>query len=145
VECSPHALGRSLTFPGQNYSSASACNVQRFFYDEISGERVILAERLCTIVGPCVRRINSLDRWFTFVSFIFGGEAGARLLEDLGATTSGDTLLKHIRSLNLDGIATLRVLSVDAPSPSSTGAATAPYRWTSSVTGWWTSCRTAAA
>jgi transposase len=47
------------------------------------------------------------------VSFALRGEAGAGLLRDLGVTVSGDTLLKHIRSLDLVETATPRILSVD--------------------------------
>ena len=41
------------------------------------------------------------------------GEAGSRLLKDLGVVVSGDTLLNHIRSLRLEDRGTPRVLSVD--------------------------------
>ncbi len=51
--------------------------------------------------------------WFTHVSFALGGEAGARLLKDLGVVVSGDTLLNHIRSMRLPSHETPRILSVD--------------------------------
>jgi transposase len=54
-----------------------------------------------------------LDEWFTHVSFALGGEAGSRLLKDLGVVVSGDTLLNHIRSTRPSGFETPRVLSMD--------------------------------
>jgi hypothetical protein len=54
-----------------------------------------------------------LDELFAHVSFALGGEAGARLLLELGVTTSGDTLLRHIRSCDFQDAATPRVLGVD--------------------------------
>jgi len=59
------------------------------------------------------RRTERLDGWFRHVSFALGGEAGSCLLKDLGVVVSGDTLLNHIRSLQLGDHETPRVLSVD--------------------------------
>jgi transposase len=65
-------------------------------------------------VAACYgRRTERLDEWFTHVSFALGGEAGSRLLKDLGVVVSGDTLLNHIRSMRLPNRGTPRVLSVD--------------------------------
>jgi transposase len=75
--------------------------VCRFFCDEPSCERAIFAERLPGVVAHYARRTSRLDGLFTHISFALGGEAGARLLNELGVTISGDTLLGHIRSLNL--------------------------------------------
>jgi transposase len=47
------------------------------------------------------------------VSFALGGEAGARLLEELGVKVSGDTLLKHIRCFTFEEATTPKILSVD--------------------------------
>jgi transposase len=59
------------------------------------------------------RRTERLESWFTHISFALGGEAGSRLLKDLGVVVSGDTLLSHIRSMRLSSHETPRVLSVD--------------------------------
>ena len=89
-------------------------HVRRFFCEEPSCERAIFAERLHGVVSHYARRTNRLDEWFTHVSFALGGEAGARLLHELlGVAVCGETLLKHIRSLHLEGGSTPRVLSVD--------------------------------
>jgi hypothetical protein len=74
--------------------------------------RAIFAERLPGLAAHYARRTERLDGWFRHVSFALGGEAGSRLLRDLGVV-SGDTLLNHIRSLQLEDHETPRVLSVD--------------------------------
>ncbi len=87
--------------------------VRRFFCDEGTCDRAIFAQRLSGVVAHYARRTERLDGWFTHVSFALGGEAGSRLLKDLGVVVSGDTLLNHIRSSRLMSPKTPRVLSVD--------------------------------
>jgi Transposase len=87
--------------------------VRRFFCNEAACDRAIFAERLPGIAAHYARRTERLDGWFTHVSFALGGEAGSRLLKDLGVVVSGDTLLHHIRSLRFGDHETPRVLSVD--------------------------------
>jgi|SRR5829696_43991 len=82
--------------------------IRQFFCDNRSCERSIFAERLPRVIVCYARRIEGLDGRFTPVSFTRREEAGARLLEELGAKVSGDTLLKSIRSLHLEGAATPR-------------------------------------
>ncbi len=88
-------------------------HVRRFFCDEASCQRKIFAERLSGVVAHYARRTERLEELFTHVSFALGGEPGARLLSELGVRVSGDTLLEHIRSLNLGEARTPRILSVD--------------------------------
>jgi len=99
--------------PWQGIPVRVRLRVRRFFCEEPSCERAIFAERLHGVVSHYARRTNRLDEWFTHVSFALGGEAGARLLHELGVTVCGETLLKRIRSLHLGGGSTPRVLSVD--------------------------------
>ena len=87
--------------------------VRKFFCDERSCARAIFAERLPGLAAHYGRRTERLDVWFRHVSFALGGEAGSRLLRDLGVVVSGDTLLNHIRSLQLGDHETPKVLSVD--------------------------------
>lgn len=47
------------------------------------------------------------------MSFALGGEAGARLLHQLGLATSPDTLVREIRRTPLDVLPTPTVVSVD--------------------------------
>jgi hypothetical protein len=78
-----------------------------------SCQRTIFAERLPGIVAHYSRRTERLESWFTYVSFARGGEAGSRLLNDLGVVISGDTLLNYIRSIWLGNREAPRALSVD--------------------------------
>jgi transposase len=72
---------------------------RRFFRDRLTCERRIFTERLPEVVAPYAHRTRRLDAWFTLVGFALGGEAGARFLRELGATSSPDTLLRHVRAV----------------------------------------------
>jgi len=87
--------------------------VRRFFCEQANCHRAIFTERLPGLAAHDARRTERLDGWFTHVSFALGGEAGSRFLKDLGIVVSGDTLLNHIRSTQLQDHETPRVLSVD--------------------------------
>src|SRR3712207_2696376 len=105
---------RSLAdLPWQQIPVTLRLHVRRFFCDDSSCQRAIFAERLPGVVAHYARRTERLEGLFTYVSFTLGGEAGARLLGELGVTVSGDTLLGHIRSLHLEDPTTPRILSVD--------------------------------
>ena len=99
--------------PWQGIPVTVHLHVRRFFCDEANCKRSIFAERLTGVAAHYGRRTERLDDWFTHISFALGGEAGARLLKDLGVVVSGDTLLHHIRSLHLRDHKTPRILSVD--------------------------------
>ena len=99
--------------PWQGILVSVRLHVRRFFCNKTSCERAIFAERLPGVVAHYARRTERLDGLFTHVSFALGGEAGARLLRELGVVVSGDTLLAHIRSLEFGEARTPRILSVD--------------------------------
>src|SRR5215218_1870571 len=99
--------------PWQGIPVSVSLRVRRFFCDEGTCHRAIFAERLPGVAACYGRRTKRLDEWFTHVSFALGGEAGSRLLKDLGVVVCGDTLLNHIRSSRPSGFETPRVLSVD--------------------------------
>jgi transposase len=99
--------------PWQGIPVTLHLHVRRFFCEEVNCHRAIFAERLSDVVRHYARRTERLDEWFTHVSFALGGEAGSRLLRDLGVVVSGETLLNHIRSTHLQDHETPRVLSVD--------------------------------
>jgi transposase len=99
--------------PWQGIPVTMHLRVRRFFCDQKACNRMIFAERLPGVTAHYARRTERLDGWFTHVSFALGGEAGSRLLKDLGVVVSADTLLNHIRSSRLRAHRTPRVLSVD--------------------------------
>jgi transposase len=99
--------------PWQGVPVTVRLRVGRFFCDQKTCNRVNFAERLPGLAAHYARRTERLDGWFTHVSFALGGEAGSRLLNDLGVTVSADTLLNYMRSSRLRAHRTPRVLSVD--------------------------------
>lgn len=99
--------------PWQGIPVTVRLRVRRFFCDHKACDRAILAERLPGVAKRYGRRTERLECWFTHVSFALGGEAGSRLLMDLGVVVSGDTLLNHVRSMRLPNRETPRLLSVD--------------------------------
>src|SRR5215211_2917389 len=99
--------------PWQGIPVAVRLRVRRFFCHQKACNRAIFAEPLPGVAARYARRTERLDGWFTHVSFALGGEAGSRLLKDLGIVVSGDTLLNHIRSSRLRAHRTPKVLSVD--------------------------------
>ena len=99
--------------PWQGVPVTVRLRVRRFFCDHRACNRAIFAERLPGLAAHYGRRTERLESWFTHISFALGGEAGSRLLKDLGVVVSGDTLLSHIRSMRLSSHETPRVLSVD--------------------------------
>ena len=99
--------------PWQGVPVTVHLRVRRFFCDEGTCHRAIFAERLSGVAAHYARRTERLHEWFTHVSFALGGEAGSRLLRDLGVVVSGETLLNQIRSMRLPNRKTPRVLSVD--------------------------------
>ena len=99
--------------PWQGIPVAVRLRVRRFFCDQKGCNRAIFAEPLPGVAVRYGRRTERLDDWFTHISFALGGEAGSRLLKDLGIVVSGDTLLNHIRSSRLRAHRTPKVLSVD--------------------------------
>jgi transposase len=99
--------------PWQGIPVTIRVRVRRFFCEEANCHRAIFAERLPDLAAHYARRTERLDGWFTHVFFALGGEAGSRLLKDLGIVVSGGTLLNHIRSTHLQDHETPTVLSVD--------------------------------
>jgi transposase len=99
--------------PWQGVPVTVRLRLRRFFCEQKTCNRVIFAERLPGLAAHYARRTERLDGWFTHVSFALGGEAGSRLLKDLGVMVCADTLLNHIRSTHLQDHETPRVLSVD--------------------------------
>ena len=99
--------------PWQGIPVTVLLHVRRFFCAHKACSRTIFAERLPGVAAHYARRTERLEGWFRHVSFALGGEAGSRLLKDLGVVVSGDTLLNHIRSLQLGDHETPRVLRVD--------------------------------
>lgn len=88
-------------------------HVRRFFCCNQQCARLIFTERLPTVVAPYARRTTRRTDLFTLIGFALGGEAGKRLVADMGLVTSPDTLLRLIRAQPEGQVPTPRVLGVD--------------------------------
>lgn len=87
--------------------------VRRFCCDNPTCQRRTFAERMPSLIASYARRTNHLLTAQRQVAFDLGGEAGARMLLNLGMPTSADTLLRLIRTAQEPETQTPRVLSVD--------------------------------
>jgi transposase len=88
-------------------------HVRRFFCDTATCARRIFTERLPDVVAPYAHRTRRLGTWFTLVGFALGGEPGARLLRELGATSSPDSLLRQIRAVPCASPSPSAAVSID--------------------------------
>ncbi|MDQ3835212.1 MAG: transposase family protein, partial [Actinomycetota bacterium] len=79
--------------PWQGVPVTVRLRVRRFFCDQRTCNRAIFAERLPGVAAHYARRTERLESWVTHISFALGGEAGSRLLKDLGVVVCGATLL----------------------------------------------------
>lgn len=71
--------------------------MRRFFCDNPKCGCRTFTEQISTTVAPHARRTQRLADTHRAVAFALGGEAGARLTQDLSIPISADTLLRAIR------------------------------------------------
>ncbi len=88
-------------------------HVRRFRCPQPRCPRVLFAERFGSLAPPYARRTTRLTQLITRVGMALGGEAGARLLPDLGAAASADTVLRSVQRAPRPAFAPVRVLGVD--------------------------------
>ncbi len=99
--------------PWQGLAVTLLLATRRFFCDERSCSRRIFAEPFPGLAPARGRRSVRLTLLFRAVGLVLGGEPGARLVTELGLTTSPDTLLRLVRSLSAPATTPVRVLGVD--------------------------------
>jgi transposase len=87
--------------------------VRRFRCRAAGCIRSIFCERLRAVLAPHARTTGRLTEAHTAIGFALGGEPGRRLAERLAVPTSGDTLLRRVKSSPLPAHTTPRVLGVD--------------------------------
>jgi transposase len=73
-------------------------HVRRFFCPNPDCQRKIFTERVPSVVAPYTRRTVRLQDFFTLIGFALSGEAGKRLIDQMGLISSPDTLLRLIRT-----------------------------------------------
>jgi transposase len=87
--------------------------VRRFYCCNPACPRQTFAEPLPELLSPRARRTQRLATAQGRVGVACGGEAGARLLQQLAMPTSADTLLRLVRGLPLPTAEAPRVVGVD--------------------------------
>nr|WP_223269979.1 ISL3 family transposase [Nostoc sp. 'Peltigera membranacea cyanobiont' 213] len=105
---------RKLTdLPWADYSITLQLRVRKFFCINTLCKRRIFTERLTSVTAPWARRTLRLGQRLSAIGLSLGGAAGIRLSEQLGVTTSRNTLLNLVRSIPLPPIVTPHTLGVD--------------------------------
>lgn len=99
--------------PWQGVAVRLALHARRFRCDEPTCARRIFAERFPGLVAVGARRSTRLSTLYLAIGLALGGEAGARLVTDLGLRISPDTLLRLTTAAPLTAAPTPRVLGVD--------------------------------
>jgi len=99
--------------PWQGLAVRVELHFRRYYCDTPACERHTFTEPLPTVVAPYARRSRRLATLVEAVACALGGEAGARLLAELGLPASPDTLLRLIQTAPLPVRVTPRVLGVD--------------------------------
>lgn len=106
-------LRRVADLPWVGWSVQLRLCTRRFFCDNQACHRAIFTERFPTVVRPYGRKTKRLVDLLTSMAFALGGEAGKRLSQQVGVTTSGDALLRQIHITASPQSPTPRVLGVD--------------------------------
>lgn len=87
--------------------------VRRYRCRNPACSKVTFAERFPSLLNPNAQRTTRARHAQASVAIALGGEPGARLLDQLHATVSADTLLRSVRAHPLPQIGTPSVLGVD--------------------------------
>jgi transposase len=74
-------------------------HARKFFCDNPECHRCIFAEQLPGLVARRGRNSTQLDETLVDIGLECGGEPGQRLASELGIGTSGDTILRRLRSI----------------------------------------------
>ena len=88
-------------------------HTRRFFCLNTLCTQHIFCERLPSIVARYARRTARLNDALTFIGFIIGGTAGARIARELGMSASPNNLIRRIRQAAMPQAPTPRVLGID--------------------------------
>jgi transposase len=83
--------------PGQDFPVVIRLTVRRFRCATAGCPTTIFCERVPQLLGAYARTTARLADAHRLIGFALGGEAGARLAEDLAMPTSPDTLLRRVK------------------------------------------------
>jgi transposase len=99
--------------PWGAYGVRVQLRVRKFFCDHPACPRQIFTERLPTVAAPWARRTLRLAQRLLAYGLALGGEAGARLVAQLGLRTSPDTLLRLVQAAPAPTAPAPEVIGVD--------------------------------
>ena len=99
--------------PWQGVSVKLELHTRRFRCNDALCPRRIFCERLPQVVATYARKTVRLNDALRLISFLIGGEAGARAAIRLGMSVSPDTLIRRVRQTATPMMPTPRVLGVD--------------------------------
>jgi len=110
-----HSRSRRLLsdLPAGGRQVRLSLQIRRFFCQNPTCPRRTFTEQLPRLAAPHAQKTVRLKQALCQIGFALGGEAGARLVRDLGMPCSPDTLLRLVRQQPLPKRPTPRVLSVD--------------------------------
>jgi len=99
--------------PWQGLPVQLCLTTRRFFCEQAACPQQLFAERFPGLAAPRGRRSARLQTLVTAIGVALGGEAGARLVTELGLLLSPDTLLRSVRALPELTLAPPRVVGID--------------------------------
>lgn len=108
-----HYMRRIQDLPFGKTTVTYVIMARKFVCQTQSCKRSIFCERLSGLAAPHARTTETLSESHQSIGFALGGEAGARLAEQLGMPTSPDTLLRRIRSAVLEPLPAPRFVGID--------------------------------
>jgi transposase len=92
---------------------AYVITARKFVCQNQTCPRSIFCERVPGLAAPHARTTETLSQSHQSIGFAAGGEAGARLAEQLGMPTSPDTLLRRIRCAFVEPLPAPRYVGID--------------------------------
>ena len=102
-----------LDLPVSGRSVHLIVRVRRFFCDNIVCFRSIFAEQFPSLIRPRAKLTTRLQEALCQIGFALGGEAGARLGDQLGFPGSPDTILRLVRTQQFPPPPPPRVIGID--------------------------------
>ncbi len=108
--------------PWQGLPAQRCLTTRCFFCERATCSQRIFAERFPGLVAPRGRRSSRLQAHITAIGIALGGEAGARLVAELGLSLSADTPLRSVRALWVSTIARSAKAIATGPSSSTLSA-----------------------
>jgi transposase len=108
-----HYLRTLADLPCHDQPVVLRLTVRRFRCISPACPQAVFCERLPEVVGPKARTTDRLLLSHSLIGLALGGEAGARLAEDLACPTSPDTLLRRVKQFDGESLPEPRFVGVD--------------------------------